>query len=106
MITTDNLMRDSHDWDWVEHYAKLMSDRELVSYSRRLFNYLHALPDGTELEVRKLVKPENADLFAKLVCRYYFEKTIYLQFSADYTRIRKYNWDSDFPKSLKKEITL
>lgn len=90
MITADMLMKNSLDWDWVDHYARLMGDRELVQYSRRLFNYLYALPDDAEVEIRKLVKPENADLFAKLISRYNYEGTLNLQFSADYTRIRKF----------------
>ena len=90
MITSENLMKNSTDWDWVERYAKQMGDEALVDYSRKLFNYLHALPDDSEIEVSRIVKRENEDLFAKLVCRYNYENTLNLCFSADFKKIRKY----------------
>ena len=90
MITQDNLMKSSTDWDWVDRYAKQMGDKALVDYSCKLFNYLHALPDDSEIEVSRIVKRENEDLFAKLVCRYNYENTLNLCFSADFKKIRKY----------------
>lgn len=90
MITSENLMKNSADWDWVERYAKQMGDKALVDYSHKLFNYLHALPDDSETEISRIVKRENEDLFAKLVCRYNYENTLNLCFSADFKKIRKY----------------
>ena len=90
MITSENLMKNSTDWDWVERYAKQMGDKALVDYSRKLFNYLHALPDDSEIEVSQIVKRENEDLFAKLICRYNYENTLNICFSADFKKIRKY----------------
>ena len=90
MITSENLMKNSTDWDWVERYAKQMGDEALVDYSRKLFNYLHALPDDSEIEVSHIVQRKNEDLFAKLVCRYNYENTLNLCFSADFKKIRKY----------------
>ena len=83
-------MKSSADWEWVDVYAKKIGDKALVDYSRKLFNYLHALPNDSETEVSRIVKRENEDLFAKLVCRYSYEGTLNLQFSADFKRIRKY----------------
>ena len=97
MITQDNLMKSSTDWDWVDRYAKQMGDKALVDYSRKLFNYLHALPNDSETEVSRIVKRENEDLFAKLVCRFNYEGTLNLQFSADFKRIRKYELNK-YPK--------
>lgn len=90
MITSENLMKNSTDWDWVERYAKKMGDKALVDYSHKLFNYLYALPDDSETEVSRIVKRENEDLFAKLVCRFNYENTLNLCFSADFKKIRKY----------------
>ena len=90
MITSENLMKNSTDWDWVDRYAKQMGDEALVDYSRKLFNYLYTLPDDSEIEVSRIVKRENEDLFAKLVCRYNYENTLNLCFSADFKKIRKY----------------
>ena len=90
MITSENLMKNSTDWDWVDRYAKQMGDKALVDYSRKLFNYLHALPDDSEIEVSQIVKRENEDLFAKLICRYNYENTLNICFSADFKKIRKY----------------
>lgn len=90
MITSENLMRNSADWDWVERYAKKMGDKALVDYSHKLFNYLHALPDDSEIEISRIVQRKNEDLFAKLVCRYNYENTLNLCFSADFKKIRKY----------------
>ena len=90
MITSENLMKNSADWDWVERYAKKMGDKALVDYSHKLFNYLHALPDDSETDISRIVKRENEDLFAKLVCRYNYENTLNLCFSADFKKIRKY----------------
>ena len=83
-------MKNSTDWDWVDRYAKKMGDKALVDYSHKLFNYLHALPDDSEIEVSRIVKRENEDLFAKLVCRYNYENTLNICFSADFKKIRKY----------------
>ena len=90
MITSENLMKNSTDWDWVERYAKQMGDKALVDYSHKLFNYLHALPDDSETDISRIVKRENEDLFAKLVCRFNYENTLNLCFSADFKKIRKY----------------
>ena len=90
MITSENLMKNSADWDWVERYAKKMGDKALVDYSHKLFNYLHALPDDSETDISRIVKRENEDLFAKLVCRFNYENTLNLCFSADFKKIRKY----------------
>lgn len=90
MITSENLMKNSTDWDWVERYAKQMGDKALVDYSHKLFNYMHALPDDSETEISRIVKRENEDLFAKLVCRFNYENSLNLCFSADFKKIRKY----------------
>ena len=90
MITQDNLMKNSTDWDWVDRYAKQMGDKALVDYSHKLFNYLYALPDDSEIDISRIVKRENEDLFAKLVCRYNYENTLNLCFSTDFKKIRKY----------------
>ena len=90
MITSENLMKNSTDWDWVDRYAKQMGDKALVDYSHKLFNYLHALPDDSEIEVSRIVKRENEDLFAKLICRFNYENTLNICFSADFKKIRKY----------------
>ena len=90
MITSENLMKNSTDWDWVDRYAKQMGDKALVDYSRKLFNYLHTLPDDSEIEISHIVQRRNEDLFAKLVCRYNYENTLNICFSADFKKIRKY----------------
>ena len=90
MVNAENLMKSSNDWDWVDHYSGKMGDKALVDYSHNLFNYLQALPDDSEIEIAGVVKPKNEDLFAKLVCRYNYEGTLNLQFSADFRRLRKY----------------
>lgn len=89
MITADNLMKSTNDWDWVDHYSQLMGDKALVSYSRRLANYFYNIPDDTEIVIEKIVKADTEDLFAKCVCRFMVEKTFNLQFSADFSRLRK-----------------
>ena len=89
-IQVDNLMRVNQDWDWVDAYAARMGDKALVLYSRNLFRYLYNLPDDSDIEISGIVKRENEDLFAKLVCRYNYEGKLNLQFSADFRRLRKY----------------
>lgn len=90
MITQENLMKNGADWDWVDRYSQSMGDKALVDYSRKLFAYLLALPDDSEIEIARIVTRRNEDLFAKLVCRYNYEGTLNLQFSADFRRLRKY----------------
>ena len=90
MITADNLMKSNKDWDWVDNYAELIGDKALVDYSRRLANYFYNLPDNTEIVINNIVKPDTEDLFAKCVCRFKVEGTFNLQFSSDFTRLRKY----------------
>ena len=90
MITSENLMKNSTDWDWVDRYAKQMGDKALVDYSHKLFNYLHALPDDSEIEISHIVQRKNEDLFAKLICRFNYENTLNICFSADFKKIRKY----------------
>ena len=90
MITQDNLMKNSTDWDWVDRYAKQMGDKALVDYSHKLFNYLYTLPDDSEIEISHIVQRKNEDLFAKLVCRFNYENTLNICFSADFKKIRKY----------------
>lgn len=89
-ITIDNLMKDSRDWDWVDEYEKKMGLDALCKYSRELFNYLFNLPDESEIVIADIVKKENEDLFAKCVCRYSYEGTLNLIFSADMTKLRKH----------------
>lgn len=91
IITEANLMAHSQDWAWVNEYAEKMGDRALVEYSHRLYTFLNDLPDGSVVEVERVVKAGNADLFAKCVSRFIYEGVLDLQFSADYRRIRK--WD-------------
>jgi hypothetical protein len=90
MITQENLMKNSADWDWVDRYSQSMGDKALVDYSRKLCAYLLALPDDSEIEIARIVTRRNEDLFAKLVCRYKYEGILNLQFSADFRRLRKY----------------
>ena len=90
MITQENLMKNGADWDWVDSYCRQMGEKALVDYSRKLFCYLHALPDDSETEISRIVKTNNEDLFAKLICRYNYEGTLNIQFSGDFKRIRKY----------------
>lgn len=88
-ITADNLMRSSRDWDWVDYYADRMGEKELVEYSRNLFRFLHSLQDDSEIIIENIVKADNEDLFAKCVCRYSYEGTLNLCFSADFKKLRK-----------------
>lgn len=88
-ITEANLMQHSQDWDWVDQYAKKMGDARLVDYSRKLFSFLHNLPDDSEILIDTYVKKESEDLFAKCVGRFIYEGTLNLCFSADLTRLRK-----------------
>ena len=90
MITPENLMKNGADWDWVDRYAEQMGEKALVDYSRKLCAYLLALPDDSEVEIARIVNRKNEDLFAKLICRYNYEGTLNLQFSADFRRLRKY----------------
>lgn len=90
MTVKPYIMTDNRDWEWVDRYAEKMGDKALVEYSRKLFNYLHSLPDETEIVISDVVKAENAELFTKCICRFQFEGTLNLQFSADFKRLRKY----------------
>lgn len=84
------LMTDNRDWEWVDRYSARMGDKALVEYSRRLYNYLHALPSGAELLISNLAERKNIELFTKCICRFQYEGSLHIQFSSDYTRIRKF----------------
>ena len=90
MISEENLMQSNRDWGWVDEYAKRMGDEKLCRYSRELFRFLYNLEDDSEIIITNYVKKESEDLFAKCCCRFVWEGSLNLQFSVDFTRLRKF----------------
>ena len=94
MITRDNLMKDTSDIAWQEKYKQKMGVHAYKAYINSLYAYIEKMPENSELVITNIVKTENEDLFAKSVCRFHLLGCFNLQFSSDFTRLRKFETKS------------
>ena len=65
-----------------------------ISFVNRVYNLLNSLEIGEGLSVDKVVKPENLDVFIKVVCCYIlhenpFRPDSYIEFNTEYTIITR-----------------
>lgn len=65
-----------------------------LRYEDRVYKLLNEMTAGSEIEIRKIVAPENRERFTEVVKQYIranaaAQQNAIVEFSSDYTRIRK-----------------
>ena len=96
-ISQNNLLKGYDDRQWIDDYKSKLGEKEYQIYANKVYDFIQAMPIESEIVISKFVAAANEDLFAKTVCALVYMECFNLQFSADFTKLRKFE-----PK--KKEI--
>lgn len=77
------------DYFWQSFWERKLGKEEFDRYKNKVYAFLIRMPEGTKRDIDHLCKEETRDLFIKLVCQYIDEGNTNVQFSEDYTEIKK-----------------
>ena len=88
-ITQENLLKGFDDRGWIEEYKQSMGEANYQAYANKVYKFIEDMPEDSEMLIEKYVKDENLDLFAKHICRLAYLECFNLQFSADFTKLRR-----------------
>ena len=77
------------DDSWIKHYSELMGENKLYEYRNLIYSKLYSLEVGQSISVIEWVKPENYDLFIKIVCCFMSETKGGYYFYKNYTQIKR-----------------
>lgn len=84
------LFTDPFDASWIEKYKAAMGENEFKNYDKKLCALLLNLEAGQCIKIAGWCKPQNLDLFMKLVQCFIMDSNGRYLFSNDYTQIKKH----------------
>ena len=77
-----------HSYQEIEAFQQSMGKEAFCTYRDKIYSRLMGMKRGDELNIPKIVKRENLELFIKVVCLFISEGGYTYSFSQDFNIIR------------------